>query len=180
MAGSLSVLAFRPLRFSPGSIPARTSRCPSYRPSIPPSHHGQLSLRALRNNSTADSAPEVATKPGNAIKKAILRTTLVVAILGCYVYFTDTRASAHRYIVVPLMRWLYPDAEDAHHAGVRILGALYRNGLHPRERRDPDRDGGLSTEVRLRCQPALCLHAYLSYLRFLDACCLIRLEFLVG
>ncbi|KAI1920905.1 Dihydroorotate dehydrogenase (quinone), mitochondrial [Ophidiomyces ophidiicola] len=60
---------------------------------------------------------------------------------------TDTRASAHRYVVPPLVRWVYPDAEDAHHAGVRLLRRLYGWGLHPRERGCPDGDGKLVTEV---------------------------------
>ncbi|KAI1958820.1 Dihydroorotate dehydrogenase (quinone), mitochondrial [Ophidiomyces ophidiicola] len=60
---------------------------------------------------------------------------------------TDTRASAHRYVVPPLVRWMYPDAEDAHHAGVRLLQRLYGWGLHPRERGCPDADGKLVTEV---------------------------------
>lgn len=82
------------------------------------------------------------------VRKFIFRTSLAVVLLGGYLYFTDTRASAHRYIAVPLVRWLYPDAEDAHHAGVAALKELYRLGFHPRERSSPDLDGKLGTEVR--------------------------------
>ncbi|KAK2882447.1 hypothetical protein FQN49_000339 [Arthroderma sp. PD_2] len=46
-----------------------------------------------------------------------------------------------------MIRWLYPDAEDAHHFGVDILKSLYRYGLHPRERGNPDGDGELVTKV---------------------------------
>ena len=60
---------------------------------------------------------------------------------------TDTRASIHRYVLVPLIRLIYPDAEDAHHAAVDGLKSLYKFGLHPRERGDPDGDGLLVTEV---------------------------------
>lgn len=75
-------------------------------------------------------------------------TTAAVLGMGCgYVYMTDTRASAHRYLVPPLMRWMYPDAEDAHHVGVDMLKLLYRFRLHPRERGNPDGDGKLVTEV---------------------------------
>lgn len=74
--------------------------------------------------------------------------SLVVVLLGGYFYTTDTRASIHKYVVVPLVRWLYPDAEDAHHAGVVALKKLYRLGLHPRERDSPDQDGTLATQVR--------------------------------
>lgn len=81
------------------------------------------------------------------VRKFIFRTSLAVLLLGGYFYSTDTRASAHRYIAVPLVRWLYPDAEDAHHAGVAVLKKLYKFGLHPRERSSPDLDGKLATEV---------------------------------
>lgn len=36
--------------------------------------------------------------------------------------------------MVPALRYLYPDAEDAHHAGTLSLKALYTFGLNPRER----------------------------------------------
>jgi dihydroorotate dehydrogenase len=36
--------------------------------------------------------------------------------------------------VPPLLRLIFPDAEDAHHAGTAALKALYSLGLHPRER----------------------------------------------
>lgn len=45
------------------------------------------------------------------------------------------------------MRALYPDAEDAHHAGNKTLKALYTFGLHPRERGNPDAKGDLRVEV---------------------------------
>jgi dihydroorotate dehydrogenase len=49
--------------------------------------------------------------------------------------------------MVPLVRMLYPDAEEAHHFGVEILKSLYEYGMHPRERGNPDSDGALATEV---------------------------------
>jgi dihydroorotate dehydrogenase len=51
-----------------------------------------------------------------------------------YLYITDTRASVHQWLVVPVLRWLYPDAEDAHHIGTEALKTLYTFGIHPRER----------------------------------------------
>lgn len=69
--------------------------------------------------------------------------------LGCgYIYITDTRAGVHQWLVPPMLRWIYPDAEDAHHFGVDMLKSLYRYGLHPRERGNPDGDGKLVTKVR--------------------------------
>ena len=60
---------------------------------------------------------------------------------------TDTRASIHQWLVVPALRLIYPDAEDAHHAGTAALKFLYKMGLHPRERDDPGADGSLQVEV---------------------------------
>lgn len=74
-------------------------------------------------------------------------TTLVLGLGLIYVYITDTRASAHRWIVIPVFRLIYRDPEDAHHAGNRTLKALWDFGLHPRERRDPDNQGDLAVEI---------------------------------
>lgn len=49
-------------------------------------------------------------------------------------YATDTRAFVHRYVVPPLLRTVFPDAEDAHNTTVALLKVLYELGLHPRER----------------------------------------------
>lgn len=40
----------------------------------------------------------------------------------------------HRYVVPPLLRAVFPDAEDAHDATVSYMKNLYELGLHPRER----------------------------------------------
>lgn len=93
------------------------------------------------------SAKEVPKKAARGSRKILYGTTLAVTLLVGYVYGTDTRASIHRYLVVPLIRQLFPDAEDAHHVGVDSLKFLYQYGLHPRERGNPDNDGALTTEV---------------------------------
>ncbi|PMD13763.1 FMN-linked oxidoreductase [Hyaloscypha hepaticicola] len=65
-----------------------------------------------------------------------------------YLYITDTRAGVHQWLAVPVLRWIYPDAEDAHHAGTATLKALYSFGIHPRERNSKAQDGAdLSVEV---------------------------------
>jgi dihydroorotate dehydrogenase len=61
-------------------------------------------------------------------------TSLSLFVVFSYLYATDTRAGIHHWLAVPLLRWLYPDAEDAHHIGTKSLKALYSFGLHPRER----------------------------------------------
>ncbi|KAE8441030.1 hypothetical protein EG329_006094 [Mollisiaceae sp. DMI_Dod_QoI] len=57
-----------------------------------------------------------------------------------YLYITDTRASVHQWLVVPAIRWFYPDAEEAHHVGTQALKGLYSFGLHPRERAGSSKD----------------------------------------
>ncbi|KAJ5133355.1 hypothetical protein N7526_004720 [Penicillium atrosanguineum] len=90
---------------------------------------------------------EIPKRAGRKSRKGIYGTSLAVVLLVGYIYGTDTRASVHRYGLVPLIRMIYPDAEDAHHAGVDAMKTLYQYGLHPRERGNQDGDGALSTEV---------------------------------
>lgn len=61
-----------------------------------------------------------------------------------YIYATDTRASVHQWLVPPLLRALFPDAEEAHHAGTVALKVLRELGLNPRER--PPRAPGIVPE----------------------------------
>lgn len=63
-----------------------------------------------------------------------LTTSLAATLYLLYLYATDTRASFHQWLVPPILRTLYPDAEDAHHAGTVSLKVLHSLGLHPRER----------------------------------------------
>ncbi|KAL4897884.1 hypothetical protein BDV59DRAFT_51623 [Aspergillus ambiguus] len=122
------------------------------RPAVVPKRSALISSTALRYASdkaseTAEVVKEVPKKAGGGFKRTVVGTSLALAMLVGYVYATDTRASIHRYGVVPLIRLLYPDAEDAHHVGVDAMKMLYKYGLHPRERGDPDADGALSTEI---------------------------------
>jgi dihydroorotate dehydrogenase len=79
------------------------------------------------------------------LKAAIYTSALGTSLLALYFYTTDTRAFVHRYVVPPLLRLTLPDAEDAHHAGTTVLGALYAVGLHPRDRTKDEH--ALATEV---------------------------------
>lgn len=94
-----------------------------------------------------EAPKELPKRAARSSRKGLYGTSLALALLVGYVYGTDTRASIHRYGMVPLIRWLIPDAEEAHHFGVDMLKTLYQYGLHPRERGNPDRDGALATEV---------------------------------
>lgn len=81
------------------------------------------------------------------LKTALYGTSLILGFGLIYLYITDTRASAHRWLVIPALRILYPDPEDAHHAGNTALKALWQLGLYPRERGDPDAKGDLTVDV---------------------------------
>ncbi|POS84840.1 hypothetical protein EPUL_004094 [Erysiphe pulchra] len=86
------------------------------------------SPKYLRTISTVTSSPLRTVR-------LILRTSLsFICIAASYYYLTDTRSSVHRWLTVPALRIIYPDAEDSHHNGTRILKELYLWGLHPRER----------------------------------------------
>jgi dihydroorotate dehydrogenase len=74
------------------------------------------------------------------LKNIFYGTSLSLFIAFGYLYITDTRAGVHQWLVVPSLRWIYPDAEEAHHVGTQSLKALYSFGLHPRERNSKVQD----------------------------------------
>ncbi|TQV91441.1 dihydroorotate reductase PyrE [Cordyceps javanica] len=112
----------------------------------------QPRLRTLTPTTTARfaSSSSGGGSPGLGRAKAALYAAALAATgyVG-YLYATDTRASLlHRHVIPPLLRTLFPDAEDAHHAGSRILQFLYEANLHPRERRPRnDEPSKLATDV---------------------------------
>ncbi|KAF2242896.1 FMN-linked oxidoreductase [Trematosphaeria pertusa] len=120
----------RALRVRPSIARLRPSR----RPFLHPTRHA---------STVATDARSAATRT----KNLIYGTALTLALSFGYLYITDTRASVHEWLVVPALRQIYPDGEDAHHAGTRIMKALYSFGLHPRERGNPDAAGDLEVEV---------------------------------
>ena len=81
------------------------------------------------------------------LKTIFIASTICLGAGLGYLYITDTRASVHRWLVPPLVRTIWPDAEDAHKGGVGILKELHRFGLHPRERGRPDDAKDLETDV---------------------------------
>jgi dihydroorotate dehydrogenase len=104
-----------------------------------------------RNASTEPViAPQTAgdiRSAGTRTKNLVFGTVLAVSLSFGYLYVTDTRASIHEWLLVPALRQIYPDGEDAHHAGTRILKALHSFGLNPRERGNEDSTGDLAVEV---------------------------------
>ena len=83
------------------------------------------------------------------LKNIFLGTAIGLSLAFGYLYITDTRAGIHQWVVVPSLRWIYHDAEDAHVAGTKALKALYTYGIHPRERGDPDGAKDLEVEVSI-------------------------------
>lgn len=111
---------------------------------------GKEAARGIAKELKDEKLPPPPPPPKPTKRKISVLTwaTLLAMGLGGYLYVTDTRASAHRWIVPPMIRWMYPDAEDAHHAGVDMLKLLSPFGLNPRERGNPDGSGELVTKVR--------------------------------
>lgn len=85
------------------------------------------------------------------LRVALLATSVGATVLAVGLYATDTRAELlHHYVVPPLLRLVFPDAEDAHHTSMAVLRGLWLLGLHPRERGrvlDSDVDVDLSISV---------------------------------
>ncbi|KAB8216287.1 hypothetical protein BDV33DRAFT_179182 [Aspergillus novoparasiticus] len=148
MASNSINIAFRSARPRARAIPSL--RC-SQRPSIlhrqPVFRQTGLRYASDTTAEATEAVKEAPKKAGRGLRKTVIGTSLALTLLVGFVYGTDTRASLHRYGVVPLIRLLYPDAEDAHHIGVDALKNLYKLGLHPRERGNQDGDGVLATEV---------------------------------
>ena len=125
----------------------------------------------LRQASTSVVAT-VTTRSVTAKSRLLLvGTTIGLLVSFGYLYATDTRAGMslqdkwhlphlgqantvsgiHQWIVVPSLRWIYDDAEEAHEAGTKSLKVLYQFGLHPRERGKSDDAGDLEVEVSQSC-----------------------------
>ncbi|KAG5922081.1 hypothetical protein E4U61_005867 [Claviceps capensis] len=108
------------------------------------SSRGLASLRAtptLRpalghasRRSASTSTTQAASDQASRAKALLYGTAVAASAYIAYLYTTDTRAFIHRYIVPRLLRTVYPDAEDAHHAGTKALKILHDFGLQPRER----------------------------------------------
>ena len=122
---------------------------PSMRRPCPTSHLVQTShlQRIHRQASTSSETATEARSLVTRLKNLVLGTSVVLFLTFGYLYVTDTRAGIHQWLVVPSLRWIYDDAEEAHHVGTKALRTLYDFGLHPRERGNPDGRGDLQVEV---------------------------------
>lgn len=106
--------------------------------------------QAVSASQEAPTSQKVVTTAGSLVrrvKNTFLGTGIGILLFFGYYYITDTRATAHQWLVPPTLRWIYQDAEEAHHAGTNLLKTLYGFGLHPRERESVDALGDLEVEV---------------------------------
>ncbi|KAG6020196.1 hypothetical protein E4U41_002927, partial [Claviceps citrina] len=117
---------------------------PARRPTMMGGHAPRT--RAWASTSTKAAAASASSQA--SLAKAVLYGGAVAATAyAAYLYTTDTRAFVHRYVVPRLLRAVFPDAEDAHHAGTRALRTLHELGLAPRERGSSLQTPELTTSV---------------------------------
>lgn len=101
-----------------------------------------------RYESTTATATRATTSAGSSVIAYVYGAGLVLFLSFGFLYVTDTRASIHQWLVVPALRLIHADPEEAHHSGIRYVKALYDFGLHPRERGTEDQQlGDLKVEV---------------------------------
>ncbi|KAK4148555.1 hypothetical protein C8A00DRAFT_47612 [Chaetomidium leptoderma] len=94
----------------------------------------RFSNHVRRRPASTTTTSSSTKRPPSTARNIFVTTILAATATLTYYYATDTRASIHQWLVPRLIRVLFPDAEDAHHAGTAALKALYPLGLHPRER----------------------------------------------
>ncbi|KAL8648387.1 MAG: hypothetical protein Q9210_005015, partial [Variospora velana] len=112
------------------------------------SHHIQLRSASTTAAVAASTPPDRDVRSLlTHLKNLLLGTSIGLTVILGYYYVTDTRASVHEWLVIPCLRYFYPDAEDAHEFGNRALKALYSFGVHPRERGLDDAKADLAMEV---------------------------------
>lgn len=112
---------------------------------VSPYQHLRASFRYASTTTTAVAVESRSLV--TRLKNLFYGTSIALFLVFGYYYVTDTRAGIHQWVVVPSLRWIYDDAEDAHEAGTRALKGLYEFGIHPRERGNPDKEGDLEVEV---------------------------------
>ena len=108
----------------------------------PPHYNVEVNKSASRAYASAAS-----TERPSRLRSVLLSSLIFLGSAFGYFYATDTRSSIHRWLTIPLIRTVWPDAEDAHEAGTSLLKGLFRFGLHPRERGSSDDAGDLEIEV---------------------------------
>ncbi|KAJ0162747.1 Dihydroorotate dehydrogenase (quinone), mitochondrial [Colletotrichum tanaceti] len=94
----------------------------------------KLPRDAPRRHASTSAGPSTDSPPAaSGFKTGLYGVALAGSLYLSYLYVTDTRASIHRLSPL-MMRFVWADAEDAHHAGTSLMKTLYDLGLHIRER----------------------------------------------
>ena len=120
------------LRLPPSLQPARLPNL--NHPSFPIFSKPLAHITYVRYASTTTTTTAESSSLVTRTQNLLLGTTISLALLFGYLYVTDVRAGIHQWAVVPSLRWIYDDAEEAHEVGTASLKALYKWGMHPRER----------------------------------------------
>ncbi|GKT93553.1 dihydroorotate dehydrogenase [Colletotrichum tofieldiae] len=107
----------------------------------------RLPSNAPRRHASTGAGSSTESQAGSGLKTGLYGAALAGSLYLSYLYVTDTRASIH--LLAPMMmRFIWSDAEDAHHAGTSMMKTLYDLGLHIRERdRALAEHPALATEV---------------------------------
>ncbi|KAI0892695.1 FMN-linked oxidoreductase [Annulohypoxylon nitens] len=116
-------------------------------PANPLSASKRISSHLRPQIATRHASTSTDSQPVSRLRPWLYATTIAANGYLVYVYTTDTRAFVHRYVVPPLLRFVYPDAEEAHNAAVSSMKNLYSLGLHPRERASASGTPELSISV---------------------------------
>lgn len=115
-----------------------------------PLRAGGIQRRCYIGLRRASTARQIATDSRSLVtrfKNLLYGTSIALFLLLGYHAVTDVRFSLHQWLSVPVLRYVYDDAEEAHHAGTKALKTLHEFGVHPRERGNPDAAGDLQVEV---------------------------------
>ncbi|CZS93807.1 hypothetical protein WAI453_001237 [Rhynchosporium graminicola] len=125
----------------------RFSQNPTRRLLLAQSRSTFLPRAAVQFSRPVTTAAAEASSLVTRLRNLLYGTSLSLFAVFSYLYITDTRASVHQWLVVPALRWIYPDAEEAHHAGTKALKSLYSFNMHPRERGSRKEEVDLSITV---------------------------------
>jgi hypothetical protein len=115
-----------------------------------PLYAGSIQRRCDIGLWRASAARGIATdsrSPATRLKNLLYGTSVALFLFFGYYAVTDVRFSPHKWLCVPVLRYVYNDAEEAHRAATKALKTLYQLGIHPRERGNPDAAGDLQVQV---------------------------------
>lgn len=90
-------------------------------------------LRPAQSIRHASTATQRSPNFGTSLKRGAYVSLFIVGTTAFAIYYADSRAGIHRYVIPPLSR-LFLDAETSHKAALSVL----RSGLGPRDQYEDD------------------------------------------